>query len=166
MNALIPTTGATPSAQPQASLKLQIGRYWTIPVKTAEEASRAWAFFREALNLGGSESPHVLLKHGHLTVGYVSYNGRIWKGRPTDPVKVQNARKPIAEAADTRDGLRVGDWLPVEDMLEDRFHLGKVVRTYPDKQAISLDLADGTRLYLQANKLHDRYFTSFSKVAQ
>lgn len=166
MNALISNTGKAPSTLPQAGLKLQIGRYATIPVNTAEEASRAWVIFRDALNLGGSESPFVLLKHGHNTVGYVSYNGRIWKGRPTDPVKVLNARSPIAEAADTRDGLRVGDWLPVEDMIEERFCMGRVVRTYPDKQAISLDLADGTRLYLQVGKLHDRYFTSFSKVAQ
>lgn len=165
MNALQTTTGTTPTTLPQGGLILQIGRYGRIPVKTAEEASRAWSFFRDALDLGGSDSPYVLLKHGHKTVGYVSYNGRIWKGRPDRPVAELNKSNPIAEAADIRAGIRVGDWLPVEDMEEERFHLGKVVATYPDRQAISLDLADGTRLYLQAGKLHDRYFTFFNTVA-
>lgn len=143
----------------RAVVTLCIGRHNPIPVASAEEASRIWQFYREALNLGGSDSPHALLKSGHLTLGYVSYNGRVWKGRPTVPVKVQNARTPIAEAADIRTGIRIGDWLPVEDMVDGLLLMGKVTAIHREDRALTLNT--GARvIYMPTDiKKIERYFT-------
>jgi hypothetical protein len=144
-----------PAANP-AKLNLHIGRHQGIPVESAEQASRIWQLYRESLNLGGSESPKVLLKHQGQTVGYVSYNGRVWKGNPT---KLNN--EMVAEAASRPTSLQVGDWIPVEDMERGTMKLVKVVAVWPkDGGAVSFDIRPGERIYYHPHRMHPRYFTN------
>lgn len=157
----LPAVNAWPTlAGEHADVTLCIGRHQPIAVASAEEASRIWQLYRDALNLGGSDSPNALLKVGHRTIGYVSYNGRIWKGRPTDPVEVQNKRKPIAEAADVRHtGIRVGDCLPVEDMVDGILFIGRVTDIHRDERALTIKGA-GRVVYMPMDiKKIERYFT-------
>lgn len=63
---------------------IQIGgkRY---QVATFEHASVMFCRARDAYGEGGSRTPTPLIvdEHGAI-IGYVSYNGRVWPGRPKD----------------------------------------------------------------------------------
>ena len=145
-----------PTPPPAVGLSLHIGRHQGIPVESAEQASRIWQMYRESLNIGGSESPKVLLKHQGQTVGYVSYNGRVWKGNPT---KLNN--EMVAEAASRPTSLQVGDWIPVEDMERGTMKLVKVVAVWPkDGGAVSFDIRPGERIYYHPQRMPPRYFTN------
>jgi len=62
------------------------GRSRRFVVADFAAASAAWCAYRDERALRGSNAPHVLLSDAGAHVGYVSYNGRVWSGRPTDPV--------------------------------------------------------------------------------
>lgn len=139
---------------------LHIGRHQGIPVSSAEEASRIWQMYREGLNLGGSESPKVLLKCEGKTVGYVSYNGRVWKGLPK-----MTASPLVAEAASLPTSVRVGDWIPVEDMERGTLKLVQVVAVWPnDGGAVSFDVRPGERIYYHPKRMHQRYFAGIHSI--
>ena len=145
------------TAEPAATLTLHIGRHRPIPVASAEQASRIWQIYREVLNLGGSDAPNALLKSGRTTVGYVSYNGRVWKGLPT---QFSATKQPVAEAAKV-EGLRIGDLIPVEDMETGTMRLVEVLAVWErDGNAVSFDWKPGQRIYFHPKRMHSRFFTN------
>ena len=165
MNTSIVPVGINDPRQPMAelgtvALSLHIGRHAAIPVNSAEQASRIWQIYREGLNLGGSESPKVLIKHGGKTVGYVSYNGRVWKGLPK-----MTGSPLVAEAAPIPTALVVGDWIPVEDMERGTLKLVRVVAVWPnDGGAVSFDVRPGERIYYHPKRMHPRYFAGIHSI--
>ena len=157
MQALPSVNGQVPAVPPTAPLTLHIGRHKGIPVSSAEQASRIWQIYREVLNLGGSDAPNALLKSGRTTVGYVSYNGRVWKGLPT---QFSATKQPVAEAAKV-EGLRIGDLIPVEDMETGTMRLVEVLAVWErDGNAVSFDWKPGQRIYFHPKRMHGRFFTN------
>lgn len=153
-----------PANAPTARLSLVIGRHKPIPVETAEQASRIWQIYRQGLNLGGSESPSVLLKMGSTTVGYVSYNGRVWKGKPARSIYA--AQSPlVAEAAPRVTSIEAGDWIPVENMETGALRLVEVIKTFPDDGgAFNFDWSAGERIYYHPTRMHHRFFVPTSDI--
>lgn len=150
-----------PAPAPAPSLALHIGRLRPIPVASAEQASRIWQLYRDGLGLSGSDSPTALLKHAGQTVGYVSYNGRVWKGKATGKAQQQ---PPVAEAAKV-EGVQVGDWLFVEDLMTGRGTMMEVKAVYGPARAITLEDPTGKlcdRIYVREREGHDRFFTVFN----
>jgi hypothetical protein len=49
-------------------------------VRNSEEASNIYLDYIDANLIGGQEAPHCLLFLNDKQVGFVSYNGRVWKG--------------------------------------------------------------------------------------
>lgn len=147
------------AAAPPATLTLHIGRLRPVPVASAEQASRIWQLYRNGLCLASSESPKVLIKHQGQTVGYVSYNGRVWAGKPTGLPK----GAPIAEAAKV-EGVQVGDWLYAEDMMTERGTMMEVKAVYGPARAITLEDPTGKlcdRIYVREQTGHDRFHVNF-----
>lgn len=69
---------------PSSFQAVRIGHH-VFPFTTCAEVSRAYRSTIERLGIGGSETPQCLiLDHRHEVVGSVSYNGRVWAGRPED----------------------------------------------------------------------------------
>lgn len=63
---------------------VQIGKS-KFPFTTAEEVSRAYTATIARLDLGGSKTPPCrLLDESGAVAGYVSYNGRVWRGQPDE----------------------------------------------------------------------------------
>lgn len=147
-----------PAPAPAASLALHIGRLRPVPVASAEQASRIWQLYRDGLGLSGSDSPTVLLKHGGQTVGYVSYNGRVWKGKPTSKAQ----QNPLVADAAKVSGVQVGDWLFVEDMMNGRGAMMEVKAVYSPARAITLEAINGQRIYMREQGGHDRFFAIFT----
>lgn len=75
-----PTTGAPPEAV-RVRFAGKVTTYGSY-----REASEAWSRFRDESGLGASEMPGVpeILGADGQAIGYVSYNGRVWPGRPQD----------------------------------------------------------------------------------
>jgi hypothetical protein len=63
------------------------------PFSSFEEISRAYRQTIERLGLGASECPpcHILDHRGEIA-GYVSYNGRVWRGAPHE---WQSGQRPL-----------------------------------------------------------------------
>lgn len=147
-----------------AQVHLHIGRHKPIPVDSAEAASRIWQMYRDALNLGGSESPNALLKVGGMTVGHVSYNGRVWKGQEARSIYAA-AAPLVSEAAPRATAIDAGDWIPVESMETGALRLVKVLRTFPDDGgAFNFDWSAGERIYYHPERGHDRFFVPTSSI--
>jgi len=67
------------------SLFIQIARR-RYEVTSLRQASEMFVKARDASGLGASEVPPALLvRASGSTFGYVSYNGRVWPGSPSDP---------------------------------------------------------------------------------
>lgn len=47
------------------------------------------------------------------------------------------------------DAIQVGDTIRVLNLENDRMHRGKVVALYPEKNAISVDVTKGRRIYIK-----------------
>lgn len=69
---------------------LKIGQRYRVEVASLEEASRVYQRLRNESGEGGSTWPTGLLPGYH-----VSYNGRVWKGRPKD---WKPGAEPVLEA--------------------------------------------------------------------
>jgi hypothetical protein len=55
------------------------------PFTSAEEVSAAYRATIERLGIGGSQTPAcIILDSAGNETGYVSYNGRVWRGRMRD----------------------------------------------------------------------------------
>lgn len=55
------------------------------PIRDVNQASRILCSVRDRHNLGGSQLPNLIIYGPDKEpIGYVSYNGRVWKGLPTD----------------------------------------------------------------------------------
>jgi len=68
---------------PAAPLTLRVGSR-TYPVESVEKASRIFVAARDKFGEGASNTPTPLLVRDGKVIGYVSYNGRVWAGLPTD----------------------------------------------------------------------------------
>ena len=65
------------AAQTQ-QLKVRIGRK-AVTVTSLRQASDVWCAYRDALDLGSSDSPLVTVADASgKTVARISYNGRVW----------------------------------------------------------------------------------------
>lgn len=160
MNSTLSVTSKAPAKSTPAQLYLKIGRLNPVPVFSADHASRIWMQYRDGLCLGASDSPDALLKMGGATVGYVSYNGRVWKGRPNATLM---SKAPIAEPAIVK-GVQGDDWIYVEDLMEERGKMMRVVDVYYKERAITLEDPSGQmcdRIYVREREGHDRFFCSF-----
>jgi hypothetical protein len=61
------------------------------PINSLEDASRKWDQVRDAAGTGSSETPTPLIVNAAgETIGYISYNGRVWRGRPQDSLGGKN----------------------------------------------------------------------------
>lgn len=67
-----------------------------VQIQTVNEASAWWCAKRDHRNttvIGASRMPKIEIVVGGEVRGYVSYNGKVWAGRPSDPY--QSGQKPI-----------------------------------------------------------------------
>lgn len=56
----------------------------TFEATTFEQVSRAYRETIEMLGLGASETPRCLITKGGKVIAHVTYNGRVWPGKPSD----------------------------------------------------------------------------------
>lgn len=68
---------------PAKPLSLKIGKR-AYPIQSFAQASAMVDEVRKTSGVGGSEFPRILVFEGSEAIGYVSYNGRVWKGDPMD----------------------------------------------------------------------------------
>ncbi len=76
---------ATSISQPlqRGKLILAWGKSLLCEVATANEASAFMKVLRTAYDLGASDISHLSVFDTAMNeIGYVSYNGRVWSGRP------------------------------------------------------------------------------------
>lgn len=64
------------------ALTLHIGRK-AIPVQSFADASSVYGNERDAYEFGASQFPNGTITDGSTVVAYVSYNGKVWKDRPS-----------------------------------------------------------------------------------
>lgn len=78
------STAINPATANQLYAAFQ-GRKELKPIQNVNHASRILCNIRDRHNLGGSELPNLII-YGpdKQPIGYVSYNGRVWSGSPTD----------------------------------------------------------------------------------
>jgi hypothetical protein len=73
-----------PAAKPQLYAAFQ-GQKDLKPIHDVNHASRILCTVRDRYSLGGSELPNLIIySPDKKPIGYVSYNGRVWSGAPTD----------------------------------------------------------------------------------
>lgn len=77
----VPITASTTPASVLVRFEGKVGEF-----ASYRAASDAWCRFREDSGLGASEMPGVpeIVDPRGNPVGYISYNGRVWPGRPQD----------------------------------------------------------------------------------
>lgn len=77
---------------PAQTLYMQIGRK-RYQITSFQEASEKFSAARERFGKGASKTPTPLLinQRGDV-IGYVSYNGRVWSGMPSE---WQSGQKPL-----------------------------------------------------------------------
>lgn len=70
-----------------------------IPVTDAKHASLVVSAIRDRSGAGASEIGSIFpVREGGVIIGYVSYNGKVWKGHPDDWKRAELVYDPYAEA--------------------------------------------------------------------